>query len=366
MYPEIENVLNRYGYQKITLNITGISLSVKQQGELGLVVVTIDETTGHEISRDQFVHISEQFRAFLRERNCYHSIFLYLLISEDDFSAKRLFESYENYWRIIPTRRQLLVYENGGTEFNELRAPLEALFPGRMPEWDRRDASFSQGRDGYGESREPSYRGNQRNYGRGRVFPLGNGKTPYVNLAVVICNVLIFLVTDFLLFQEDTVVSWGALNWYQVFGEGEWYRILTSMFLHDGIQHIFNNMLVLIYIGTLVEQQMGGARYGILYLGSGVLAGFTSMVYNMNLNENVYSLGASGAIFGIMGALLFLVLFRRKYSGGYNVRQIIIMVLFSLYGGFASQGVDNAAHLGGFLSGFLLSAVLSIGIGTVD
>ena len=334
MYPEIERILTRYGYQQIQLNIVGISLSVKQIGEKSHVVVTVDETTGRVFSREQFVHISEQIREFLKRRESYQNLFLYLLISEDDSSANRLFCNFENYWRIIPTRWQLLVYETGGREFDELRMPLEEIFPGM-----------------------------ENSFHRKRTFPFGNGKMPVVNLSLVLLNVILFFITDFFVLQNNSIVEWGALNWYQVFGQGEWYRIFTSMFLHDGVQHIFNNMLVLLYIGSIVEQQIGGVRYGILYLGAGVLAGFTSMVYNMNLNENVYSLGASGAIFGIMGALLFLVLFKRKYSGGYNVRQIVIMVLFSLYGGFASQGVDNAAHLGGFIAGFLFAFLLSFGMG---
>ena len=347
MYPGIENVLNEYGYRKIQLNVSGLSLSLKQQGEKGLAVVTIDETTGAFFSREQFGHISESFREFLRKRECYYSIFLYILISEDDDSARRLFEDYENYWRIIPSGRRLMVYESGTREFDELRRPLEQLFPGE---------GFYGGQQGY----------EQRIYGNrpvdDRRVRWNGTRIPLVNMCLIALNVLIFFAEDIFLFQDERVVELGALNWYRVLEYGEWYRLFSSMFLHDGIQHIFNNMLVLVYIGSCVEQQIGRLRYGILYLGAGVLAGLTSMVYNMNLNNNVYSLGASGAIFGVMGALLFLVLFKNRYAGGYNVRQIVIMVMFSLYGGFVNQGVDNAAHFGGFIAGFLLAAVLCTGL----
>ena len=344
MYPEIEAVLDRAGYQKIQMNIIGISLSLKQTGERGAIVVTLDETTGHELSSEQFVHISEQIREFLKTRECYYNTFLYLLISEKESSERRLFENFQLYWRIIPSERSLLTYGNEDREFEDLLQPLTLLFPSVRSTGQKREANQNN-----------VYR---PNHPLQRLF--GGQSIPYLNLFIVAVNVLIFFATDMLFFQNDSIVEWGALNWALVLNEGEWYRVFTSMFLHDGIQHIFNNMLVLLYIGSCVEQQLGSIRYGILYLGAGVLAGLTSMVYNMNLNENVYSLGASGAIFGVMGSLLFLVLFRKRYESGYNLRQIAIMVFFSLYGGFASQGVDNAAHVGGFIGGFLLTMVLSL------
>lgn len=363
MYPGIENILYQYHYQRIPLNVSGMALFLKQQQDRGLVVVTIDETTGLYLDRRQFEHISETFREFLRNRACYSGIFLYILISEDDTSANRLFEDYENYWRIVPSRNQLMVYESAGHLFDELRAPLERLFPG----------AARYGQQGYyqqGNYQQGNYQTGNYQTGNYQAGPVQRGSAsgffrtvPVVTVGIILLNVLIFLGMDLFFFQEDSIVEWGALNWYRVKEHGEWYRLFTSMFLHAGIRHVFNNMLVLVYIGSCVEQQIGKIRYGILYLGSGVLAGFASMVYNMSLGNQVYSLGASGAVFGVMGALLFFVLFRNKYAGGYSIRQIVIMVLFSLYGGISSQGVDNAAHIGGFIAGFLLAAGLSLSAG---
>lgn len=152
----------------------------------------------------------------------------------------------------------------------------------------------------------------------------------------------------------------GALGWYFVMEEGEWYRLFTSMFLHMDGSHLFNNLLVLGYIGSWVERELGSWRYGVLYLGSGLLAGCTSMLYNMVQNDYVVSVGASGAVFGTIGALLYLVLVQKRRKVQYNKRQIAFMAFFSLYGGFASQGVDNAAHIGGFVAGFALAGLLTM------
>ncbi len=184
---------------------------------------------------------------------------------------------------------------------------------------------------------------------------------PKCNIIVVAINIAIFLITDLFLFSSaEALVEWGALGWYEVVRGGEWYRLLTSMFMHGGIDHIFSNMLVLFYLGSCLEQQVGSLRYVAIYLGSGILAGFTSMGYNMLLGDFAVSIGASGAVFGVMGALLCLVIFFRERAGDFNLRQMAVMVFFGLYGGFTDQGVDNAAHVGGLIGGFLLTAVLML------
>ena len=134
--------------------------------------------------------------------------------------------------------------------------------------------------------------------------------------------------------------------------------MLTSLFLHGGIQHIFNNMLILGYVGSYLEQKTGSIRYGIIYLGSGILAAFTSMVYNMWRGAYIVSIGASGAVFGAIGGLVFMVLFGSGSRDRYSVRQMVVLSVLSLYGGFANPGVDNAAHIGGFIAGFLLTGLL--------
>lgn len=182
---------------------------------------------------------------------------------------------------------------------------------------------------------------------------------PQLNIAIIIINVLIFLYTDLFAFDSrDAVILWGALDWHKVYEQGEWYRMLTSMFLHSDIEHIGNNMFILAYIGYCLEKEMGSLRYGILYFGSGILAGCTSMVYNMMQNNYVISIGASGAIFGTIGAMLFLVLFRKGKTVQYSIQQIVLLAFLTLYSGFANQQVDNADHVGGFLAGFVLTGIL--------
>ncbi len=363
MYQSVRKLLEAYGYENITLNVVGISLGLKRVGDQGFAVVTVDETTGNLLTREQFEHISMQIREFIQKRGCQHTYFLYLLISEEDGSQNRLFGNQGNYWRIVPTRGRVMVFEDTVAEFMELRRPLEKLFPGGSAYQGnagsggfRRDGAYGGGYPGQGGG--GSFAGRRwdafRQYWRNNLFPR-------CNMIVVAINIAIFLITDLFLFSSaNALVEWGALGWYEVLKEGEWYRLFTSMFMHGGIDHIFSNMLVLLYLGSCLEQQVGSVRYGVIYLGSGILAGFVSMGYNMLLGDFTVSIGASGAVFGVMGALLCLVIFFRDRAGDFNLRQMAVMVFFGLYGGFADQGVDNAAHVGGLIAGFLLTAVLML------
>lgn len=361
MYQSVQKLLETYGYENIVLNVVGVSLGLRCRGEQGFAVVTLDETTGNLLSREQFEHISQQIRGFLQNKGCVHTQFLYLLISEEEESQIRLFGEYGNFWRIIPTRGQVMVFQDTAGEFMELRRPLEALFAVQDTgqSWNSASSSWDNNRQEW--NRAGGYRSNSGRDWKGRVQYWKNNQMPVCNLSIVALNIIIFLITDFFLFSNgEALVDWGALGWYEVLQGGEWYRLFTSMFMHAGIDHIFSNMLVLVYLGSCLEQQIGRVRYVILYLGAGLLAGFTSMGYNMILGDYTVSIGASGAVFGGMGSLLCLVIFFKEKAGDFHFRQVAVMAFFSLYGGFTGQGVDNAAHVGGFMAGFLLTILLML------
>lgn len=177
---------------------------------------------------------------------------------------------------------------------------------------------------------------------------------------IILVNILIFFRTDFtsLMGWENTWMKQGWLSWQAFFHDHEYYRLLTSMFLHSGIDHILNNMLVLFFLGIYLEQTLGTRRFTILYFCSGLLAGCTSMVYNMLQNEYVVAVGASGAIFGVMGGLLTMVLIHPEERAALDFRRLAFGIFLSLYSGLTDQGVDNAAHIGGFLAGILITLLL--------
>lgn len=179
-------------------------------------------------------------------------------------------------------------------------------------------------------------------------------------MAILAVNVLVFLVTDLFLPEETAtlVYSAGALYWPAVIEGKEYYRLLTSAFLHYGSAHLANNMLILFVIGSRLEDVIGKWKFAVLYFVSGILAGMTSIGYNMLQNRAAIAAGASGAIFGLVGGMVWVVIAERGKVQGLGIRQMIVFAALSLYGGFVEQYTDNAAHLGGMAAGFLLAMLL--------
>lgn len=150
----------------------------------------------------------------------------------------------------------------------------------------------------------------------------------------------------------------GAMYVPSVIKDGEYYRLFTSMFLHFGFEHLMNNMFLLGVIGCNLELEIGKWRYLTIYLLSGLMGNVLSAWIDIQTGEYAISAGASGAIFGVVGALLYVAIRNRGRIGRISGRGLAFMVLCSLYLGFTSTGVDNAAHIGGVISGILLAVLL--------
>ena len=187
---------------------------------------------------------------------------------------------------------------------------------------------------------------------------LSNPKKAYVVWGLFIINLLIFFVLETIGNTEDSVFMYrhGAMLTSAISHGHEYWRFFTAMFLHFGPTHIFNNLLVLFAIGTILENGIGHVRTAAIYLLSGLGANLISYFISLRAGEEVLSAGASGAVFGLMGAMIFGGLFARDRIGTLTPIQIAVLLGLSLYHG-VSEGVDDAAHIGGLILGFLLAAV---------
>ncbi|MDO5415837.1 MAG: rhomboid family intramembrane serine protease [Lachnospiraceae bacterium] len=187
----------------------------------------------------------------------------------------------------------------------------------------------------------------------------------YVTWGIIIVNIIYFLFVDLTGSSESAsyMLEHGAMYVPYVL-EGEYYRLLTSIFMHFGIGHLVNNMLVLFLLGDYLERAMGRVKYLIFYLCCGVGANLVSVAYYLFMEiqvgnpPNVVSAGASGAIFGVAGGLLYVVLANRGRLEDFNTRRIGMMIILSLYLGFRSVETDNLAHIAGVLIGLVLAVFL--------
>lgn len=186
-------------------------------------------------------------------------------------------------------------------------------------------------------------------------------KRAYVNGTLIAMNVIYFLYLEIAGSSLDNgfMIQSGAMYAPLVIQYNEYYRLLTSVFMHFGINHLLNNMLVLFVLGDNLERALGKVKYLILYLVSGVGANVFSLYFNLGEDGyRVVSAGASGAIFGVVGGLFYAVILNRGRLEDIGTAQLAILILLTLYHGFTSTGVDNAAHVGGLLIGILLGFIL--------
>ncbi len=201
-----------------------------------------------------------------------------------------------------------------------------------------------------------------------------------MNLLTASVNVLVFLVFTIIGDTEDVsfMLAHGACYTPAILS-GEYYRLITGMFLHFGLYHLLYNMICLIALGDVLETEAGSVKYLLIYFLGGIAGNLLSCWMDlrsagigmqelilgtalMNLNFSYadfpVSAGASGAIFAVVGALLYIVIRNKGRLGNITLRRLAWMAVLSLAQGFMEVGTDNAAHIGGFVTGFLLAVLL--------
>lgn len=186
---------------------------------------------------------------------------------------------------------------------------------------------------------------------------------PWVTYAIIAINVLVWVVTlangaSILNAPAEKLLVWGG-NAASEVQRGEWWRLITATFLHSGMMHILMNMIGLLGAGVTVERIYGHRLYCLIYLGSGLIGSAVSLHFSA---QSAVSVGASGAVFGVTGAMLVGVFQHRdklpKSFGKQTLSSIGFFILYSLMQGFTHKGIDNAAHVGGLIGGCLLAYVL--------
>lgn len=187
-------------------------------------------------------------------------------------------------------------------------------------------------------------------------------RKPYVTYALLAINILLFIIMVFVSgdgiygFQTETLVKFGG-NVKSLVLNGEYWRLIASAFLHDGFLHLICNMYALYVLGIQLENFFGKTRFAIIYLFSAITGNLLSLVF---ADPNVVSIGASGAIFGLFGSLLYFGYYYRVYLGTVLRTQIVPVILINLLFGIVTPGIDNAAHIGGLIGGIFIS--MGIGV----
>lgn len=187
-----------------------------------------------------------------------------------------------------------------------------------------------------------------------KIEKVFKSKFPMITYILIAFNIIMWLVPAIFGETQNMILD------YCVHGPsiryGQYYRLLTGTFLHNGILHIGFNCYALYVLGSQLESFIGKAKYLVVYFVSALFGSLFSMIFN----GDAASVGASGAIFGLMGALLYFGYHYRVYLGNVIKSQILPLLIANLVVGFLTTGVDNAAHIGGLVGGALITMALGV------
>lgn len=176
-----------------------------------------------------------------------------------------------------------------------------------------------------------------------------------IDLNLLVYILMVFSGLGLVSFKSDDLLNWGA-NFKPLTTDNQWWRLLTNTFLHGGLMHIFANMVGLLFVGIFLEPLLGKGKYLLIYLITGIMASFTSILWY----DATVSFGASGAIFGLYGFFLACMVFK-VFPADFNKAFLIgtiVFIGFNLLMGFTG-GIDNAAHIGGLVTGFIIGMIMS-------
>lgn len=352
--------LEQKNFHKVTVNINGIHLYYTVVLNQVYIVILINMIQGEEFTKEQCEHITVQVKNQFKEKNYEDIQLLNILFTEQVEKVKDISSALDNYWVIDIKKRKLIIFENQNGSFLDMRITIEEvlrpiLIEPEINHYGEREIKTFHSNNNNSRSRNSYNNKNlsHRNYSRRRYFTI-------FNTLIILINCILFFSMERNGSTTDTeyMLNNGAMFWPYVVNYKEYYRLFTYMFLHFGIRHLANNMIVLAFIGDNLERAAGKIRYLFIYLGSGVIAGVTSMGYNMLQNNNVVAVGASGAIFGVVGSMLYIVIVNRGRLEDISTGQLILFAFFSIYSGFTSHEIDNVAHIAGFIAGILITALI--------
>lgn len=177
--------------------------------------------------------------------------------------------------------------------------------------------------------------------------------TPVLTIMLITINVLIFLYGLF--FDKNSMLINNFALYAPYVRGGDYYRLISSAFLHVSLFHLLVNMYSLYIIGSQIENFFGKTKYIVIYLFSAIIGSLFSMLFTRGV-----SIGASGAIFGLLGAMLYFGCFYRIYLGNTITSQILPVILINLLIGFSSSSIDNFAHIGGLVGGIIITMALGV------
>ena len=317
----VEKKLQRGGYTNIAAADFPCDVWIKKDTQLYAVCLFED---AKKLANDlwKIDRVMDYVAQKIREQNPGICQFLALILSDDFSVSKQLLNGAYPRW-FVNGDGQVVIFDGQPSEFGDLYLILT-----------RKEKVLDR------------FKGSR----------ISIKQIPEATLLLVIINIVIQCIVAIgeIGGKNSALMDLMVLQIGEFVQKPQWWRLATSVFLHFGWEHLFNNMLVLLYLGALAERCLGKRRFLGVYFISGIGANIVSVWWYVHQGDLlVATAGASGAIFGITGLLLCIVLLSKGHVEGITLRQLVLMMFFTLYHGFAENGVNNCAHIAGGVIGFV-------------
>ena len=377
MWDKLGQYFTGRGFREVNLNRDGMRLFYASEGKAADPIWMIGDEALTGLSREQYRKFGATIRGIFEKQGFTTVSILTLFVTSRIEDCKEIGED-TAYWIVDGDYGRLIVYENQPEDFLGIRSVIEnnLHFGGhsRNAEGAQTDLNHGNLRGG---AAAPVSRGavahidggrsgayieeseRQQRLRSSRRWSRYQGKS-IVTFALIAINVIIFLLTD--LFAMTSLMDKGMMSWRTVFTEHGYYRLFTCMFLHFGIDHLGGNMIALYAFGDVLERRLERVRFLVLYILSGLGASVVScLYYHFFTDYDPFSAGASGAIYGLMGAMVaMLIMHPELRTRDYGMR-FAVFAVYLVYTFVRSDATTNlAAHFGGLVCGAILFIPLDL------
>ena len=335
----MEMHLSKNGFFSLTSSVSDISAVVKFESNLLNILQIIDYKKDLYLDNAQYEEIKGSLRSAFKDKGVSEIHILSLILADDLDKASALGAGDAFCWLIDKKTFELIIDEDKQPDFYGMKSLIEDF----LVKWKENPEQFDRIEE---EIPIPSRKQKVKEYFK---------HAPYVTLGIIILNLILCFgcIMNPALFYGNGSTSLAYME------KGQWYRLITSVFLHGSLDHYFSNMLLLYFMGDMLERRVGWARYLFVYLASGVVGNLVSCLHEYITGSYYISFGASGAVFGIIGMLFYMVL-QRKENIRISVPSMIFMVGYCIYSSFVGEQINVAAHLGGLLGGMIFMFVLGL------
>lgn len=329
---QLEAILIKKGYERlIGVKPEEIKVFYQELNDRVIVLLMLELKENMNFMSEDFLNLQNKVKNLFSQAS---NIQLFSVVfAEDIEKASSFSKDNQECWIYDTINKRTIIYENQSPNFYGLYEILESNI-----EYEEKDIDVKP------------------------EIKLNTQKIPVITIGLIIINLFVFVWLEILGSTENAefMAEHGALYAPYIQDGNQYFRFLTSMFMHFGINHILNNIIMLFCIGEMLEKQIGKVSYLTIYLVSGIGANLISYWYYLNTDIEVVSAGASGAIFGIVGALLVVVIFNKGRLESVTTPRLLFMIGLSLYLGFTEVTTNNAAHIGGLIFGVMTSILTSL------